>query len=69
MDIKKIFWQHLRNIRREKWYSQEWLAEICKLHRTYIGIVERGEKNISLENIAKIAKALDVKLQVLFSNL
>lgn len=69
MHIKKLFGEQVRKIRKEKWFSQEWLAEACKLHRTYIGIVERWEKNISLENIEKIAKALDIKIQVLFYNL
>lgn len=42
--------------------SQEELAERAKLHRTYIGMIERAEKNITLENIEKIAKALKVKI-------
>jgi transcriptional regulator with XRE-family HTH domain len=46
--------------------SQEDFAELCELHRTYIGQVERGEKNISFINILRIAKALGVKPSQLF---
>jgi len=46
--------------------SQEDFAELCDLHRTYIGQVERGEKNISFVNILRIAKALKTKPSVLF---
>ncbi len=66
MDIKKQFGDRVRELRTEKKLSQEALAMSCKLHRTYIGNVERGEKNISLENIEKIAKALEVKVSDLF---
>lgn len=65
-NIKKFFWASVRTKRKEKWLSQEELAEKCGLHRTYIWIVERGEKNISLENIWKIANALEVKVKELF---
>ena len=66
MDIKKKFWERIRQLRKEKWWSQEQFAQRCKLHRTYIGIVERGEKNLSLENIEKIAKVLGVEIKDLF---
>lgn len=66
MDIKKIFWQKVRKFRKELWYSQEYLASKCWLHRTYIWNIERWEKNISLENINKIANALWVKIKDLF---
>lgn len=66
MDIKKYFGNRVRELRTEKKLSQEALATKCRLHRTYIGNVERGEKNISLENIEKISEALDVKMSVLF---
>ncbi|HEY84097.1 MAG TPA: helix-turn-helix transcriptional regulator [Chloroflexi bacterium] len=56
------FGQRVRKERLERGYSQEKLADLAHLHRTYIGMIERAEKNITLENIAKIAKALDIKI-------
>ncbi len=69
MDIKFNFWQRIRELRKKLWISQEKLAQIVGLHRTYIWNVERWEKNISLENINKLAKALNVKIKDLFDNL
>lgn len=59
-EIKKDFGERLRSIRKSKGLSQETLALTCELDRTYIGGVERGERNISLINIYKIADALGV---------
>lgn len=61
-DIQKIFGRNLRKYRKDRGLSQEKLAELCDLHWTYIGSVERGERNISLRNIKKIADALGVKI-------
>ena len=60
------FGDKIRNLRKEKKLSQEELADRAKLHRTYIGMIERAEKNITLSNIAKIAKALEVEMTELF---
>ena len=57
---KEIFSQNVRRIRGEAGLSQEELAFRAKLHRTYISSVERGERNVSLENIFAIAEALQV---------
>jgi transcriptional regulator with XRE-family HTH domain len=57
---KEIFGQNVRRIRGEAGLSQEELAFRAKLHRTYISSVERGERNVSLENIFAIADALQV---------
>lgn len=58
--IKKSFGMKVRIMREQKGFSQEGLALVCGLDRTYIGGVERGERNISLINIHKIATALVV---------
>lgn len=49
----------VRALREKRGISQEELGRLAKLHRTYIGMIERGEKNITLENIEKIAQALE----------
>jgi transcriptional regulator with XRE-family HTH domain len=64
--IQKGFGDRVRELRRQKGLSQESLALACDLDRTYIGGVERGERNISLLNIQKIAKALGVSARELF---
>jgi len=48
----------VRRLRKSASYSQESFADACGLHRTYMGAVERGETNISLDNIERIARAL-----------
>ena len=67
--ICKKFGDRIRKLRKERQLSQEKLAELADLHRTYIGDIERGERNVSLENIEKIAKALKVKIEDLFRGL
>lgn len=58
--ILKDFGSHLKNIRVQKNITQEQLALLCDLDRTYISGVERGKRNISLLNIYKIASSLDI---------
>jgi len=65
--IEKRFGDRIRELRLAKSYSQEKLAFKAGVHRTYLGGIERGERNPSLKNIASIAKALDVDLAELFS--
>jgi len=69
MNIKKKFWERIKFLRKDLWLSQEELANLCKLHRTYIWNIERWEKNLSLENIEKIAIALSVTIEKLFINI
>jgi transcriptional regulator with XRE-family HTH domain len=61
------FGQKVRAERQQQGLSQEELAEKAGVHRTYIGMIERGEKNITLLNIEKIAKALGISLERLMS--
>ena len=65
-DVKTKFGARVRALRQAKGLSQEAFADICGLHRTYIGAIERGERNVSLENIEKIAKALGISIVSLF---
>nr|AAM03020.1 regulatory protein C.BcnI [Brevibacillus centrosporus] len=65
-DICRKFGRKVRIIREQKGLTQEKLAEEAGLHRTYISSLERGERSISLNNIEKIARALDVEIYQLF---
>jgi transcriptional regulator with XRE-family HTH domain len=67
MNINVKFGKKVREERLKLGLSQEALAEKAGVHRTYIGMIERAEKNITLENIEKIAKALRISLKDLFS--
>ncbi len=65
--LQKRLGDRVRKLRSERKLSQEELAYKAGVHRTYLGGIERGERNPSLRNIAAIAKALDVTLSELFS--
>ena len=60
--VLMLFGNNVRKLRKSNGLSQEKLAEMADLHRTYIGMIERAEKNITLINIEKIAAALNVKI-------
>ncbi len=64
---RRLFGKRVREFRKTRGYSQEQLADKAGLHRTYIGSIERGEQNISIDNIEKIAKALRVTVPSLFT--
>ena len=66
MSILKQFGLKVRQNRLKKKLSQEKLAELANLHRTYISQIDSGKRNISLKNIEKIAKALNIKVKELF---
>jgi transcriptional regulator with XRE-family HTH domain len=59
------FGNRLREVREKAGISQEKLAELAGLHRTYVSSVERGKRNISLQNIERLAVALDVSMKEL----
>ncbi len=65
-DVLVKFGQRVREERRKAGLSQEQLAADAGLHRTYIGMIERAEKNLTLGNIDKIAKALGLAIKDLF---
>lgn len=69
MDICKKFGERVREIRIAQGFSQELLAQKTGLHRTYIGGIERGERNVSLVNIQKIAKGLNHSIEYLLTDL
>lgn len=64
--IRVRFGKTLRRLRKNQGVSQEAFAAKCDLHRTYISDIERGERNVSLENIEKIAAVLNVQVSELF---
>lgn len=62
---QQLFATNMRRIRREKHLTQEKVAEVADLHPNYVSSVERGERNISICNIARIAHALGVGMEAL----
>lgn len=67
-DNIKIFARNVRTVREEQGLSQEALGKKAKIHRTYIGGIERGERNPSLKNMGKIAQALHTELSKLLES-
>ena len=67
VSIITSFGLKVKELRKQRNISQEKLAELAGLHRTYIGMIERGEKNLTILNIEKIALALNVKIIDLFN--
>ena len=62
MNVTRVFAENIKYFRKKNDISQEALADLAGLHRTYIGAVERGERNITLLNANRIAEALEVEL-------
>lgn len=67
--VRNKLGKRLREARISKGWSQELLADKVDLHRTYISMIERGEQNVAIDNISKIAKALNLPLERLFEGL
>jgi transcriptional regulator with XRE-family HTH domain len=59
-DVKRQFGETVRELRKAAGLSQEELADLAELDRSYVGCVERGERNLSIENVCKLAKAIGV---------
>ncbi|MFY9221983.1 MAG: helix-turn-helix transcriptional regulator [Blastocatellia bacterium] len=68
LKARKIFAQKLREIRLQQGLSQEELAALAGLHRTYVGSVERGERNISIDNMECLAMALKINIKELLND-
>ena len=67
LTLREQLGRTIRHLRTQAGFSQERFADACALHRTYIGSVERGETNISLDNIALIARTLALPVSKLFA--
>jgi len=67
--LSQDFGKVIQSLRKEKGFSQEELGFRSNLHRTYIGMIERGEKNITLENIDRLSKGLEISITTIFTNL
>ena len=68
-DTISVFGQRMRILRNARELSQETFADLAGLHRSYMGGVERGERNVSLVNIKKLADALEISVDKLFQGL
>ena len=68
-DILIRFGSKIKQLRIEKGWSQEELAYKADFHRTYIGMIERAERNISLRNIGKLAQTFNLKIEHLFKDI
>jgi transcriptional regulator with XRE-family HTH domain len=69
MTLREKFGAAVRARREDLGFSQEQLAELAGMHRTYVGSIERGERNVSLENIVKLCEALRIKPSSLMGSL
>jgi len=67
MDIKQKFGKRIKELRKLKGLSQERLANNAEIDRTYLPSIEKGERNVSIEVVEKLAIALDVKIKDLFN--
>ena len=68
-DLLKRLGERIRQLRAERGWSQEQFADVCGVHRTYMGHLERGEKNVSFSSLTRVANALQINLADLFAGL
>lgn len=66
-DVKLRFGERVRELRKEAGFTQEELADYAELDRSYVGAIERGERNLSIENVCRLAVAIDVSPAEFFS--
>lgn len=66
MNIKEKFGKKIKELRKQKGLSQEKLANLAEIDRTYLPTIEKGERNVSIEIVEKLATALEVKIKDLF---
>ncbi|HVI33748.1 helix-turn-helix transcriptional regulator [Phenylobacterium sp.] len=59
--LRRVIAQNVRRLRKAQGFSQEGFADACGLHRTYIGAIERAERNVSVDNIERMADALGLE--------
>ncbi|HDR4914383.1 TPA: helix-turn-helix transcriptional regulator [Bacillus cereus] len=69
MELIKKLGERIRFLRKEQKLSQERLGELSNIHTNHIGAIERGEKNVTIESLAKIANGLGIALEELFRDL
>lgn len=68
-EIQRILGRKIRQLRIEKGYSQESFADACRLHRTYMGSLERGERNLTLKTLMTVAHALGMTVAELLAEI
>ncbi len=66
-DLLRRLGQRIRDLRSQRGWSQEEFADVCRVHRTYMGHLERGEKNVSITSVVRVSAALGITLSALFA--
>ncbi len=69
LNVRVLFGRRVRELRLRRKWSQEKLAEVCSLHVSYVGGIERGQRNVSLVNIIKLVRGLRVTMAELFKGI
>ena len=67
-DVQKKLGKKIAELRKKRGFSQESFAHECGFHRSYMGALERGEKNVTIQMVERVAKALKISLAELFKN-